>query len=438
MQITRRQLLASATLSIPVLAAAGCGGAKPGGGGSSGNLTAWALTGGAEPVFRSSFKAWNTKHPNHKFTVQYFANDSYKKKIRTAVGSGHAPTLIYSWAGGTLADYVANEDVVDLTGRIPDLTERALPSVMDVGKVDGKQYAVPNNNTQPVILFTNKKLFKQAGVDVPKTWDDLLKAVAAFKSKGITPIALAGQSVWPELMWLEYLTDRIGGPDVFRRIAAGTKDGWSDPAVTKALHKITELVDAGGFGDKFGSVVADNNADVALLHTDRAAMLLQGNWVYTSFKTDAPKWFKEGNLGWTTFPTVSGGAGDPSDIVGNPANFFSVSAHASKEEQKRAITYLDTVNLDSAAGRKLLSLGMIPAVKGIEDQLATNDDKDFLTFSYSMVKDAKAFQLSWDQAISDDAAQKMLTNLSKVFLGQSSPKGFVTAMNKTISKSSSS
>ncbi len=436
MQINRRQLLASATLSIPLLAAAGCGGAKPGGGGgSSSNLTAWALTGGAEPVFRSSFKRWNAKHPDHKFTVQYFANDSFKKKIRTAVGSGNAPTLIYSWAGGTLADYVANDDVVDLTGSLPDLSERALPSVMDVGKVGGKQYAVPNNNSQPVILFINKKLFKRAGVDVPKTWDQLLKAVATFKSKGILPIALAGQSVWPELMWLEYLTDRIGGPDVFKRITQNKKDAWSDPAITKALTKIKELVDAGGFGDKFGSVVADNNADVALLHTDRAAMLLQGNWVYTSFKTDAPKWYKQGNLGWATFPTVAGGAGDSSDIVGNPANYFSVSAHASKKEQKKAIAYLNTVNLDAKAAKQLLGLGMIPAVKGIESQLATNEDKEFLTFSYDMVKNATAFQLSWDQALSDDAAQKMLTNLSKVFLGQSSPKDFVKAMNATISKS---
>lgn len=432
MSVSRRQVLMGAVASAPlfVLTACGSGGGRTGS--SSGSLSAWALTGGPEQVFRDSFAAWNKANPDHKFAVQYFANDSYKQKIRTSVGSGNGPTLIYSWAGGTLKDYVASKEVIDLTDKIPDLTKRAIPSVLEVGKVDGKVYAVPINNSQPELIYYNKKLFKQAGVAVPTTFDELLAAVKAFKAKGILPIALAGQSQWPELMWIEFLVDRVGGPEPFNKVSQQQKGAWSDPAFAEAFAKLKQLIDAGAFGNKFGSVVADNNADAALVYTDKAAMLLQGNWVYTTFTSDAAAWFKAGNLGWFAFPAVEGGKGDPSNVYGNPANYFSVSAKASRDNQDQAAKFLDTYNLNDTASQELIDMGLVPAVQNIESKLSASKDKDFLLFTYNQVKNAKSFQLSWDQALSDTQAQTVLAKLSAFFLGQATAQDFISAMNGTI------
>ena len=33
------------------------------------------------------------------------------------------------------------------------------------------------------------------------------------------------------MMWLEFLFDRIGGPEVFQAVFDGKKDAWSNPAV---------------------------------------------------------------------------------------------------------------------------------------------------------------------------------------------------------------
>ncbi|NNG40610.1 extracellular solute-binding protein [Flexivirga sp. ID2601S] len=432
MSVSRRQLLKGAVASAPLFALAACGSKAGQAGGGSAGLSAWALTGGPEQVFKDTFAAWNSANPDHKFTVQYFANDSYKQKIRTSVGSGNGPTLIYSWAGGTLKDYVASKDVVDLTDKIPNLTKRVIPSVLDVGKVDGKVYAVPINNSQPVLFYYNKLLFKQAGVQVPTTFGQLLSAVRTFKAKGILPIALAGQSQWPELMWIEYLVDRIGGPEPFKKVFEQTKGAWSDPAFSKAFEKLKQLIDAGAFGNRFGSVVADNNADAALVYTNKAAMLLQGSWVYTTFTGDAAAWVKQGNLGWFDFPTVEGGVGDKSDVYGNPSNYFSVSAKASKQNQDQAAKFLDTYNLNDKACKELIDMGLVPAVQNIEGQLAASKDKDFLEYTYTMTQNAKSFQLSWDQALSDSQAQTLLTKLSQFFLGQATGAQYIAAMNGTI------
>lgn len=422
--------LTAASAALVLTAATGCGGF--GGGSSSGSgATAWALTGGSEEAFRTSFASWNEANPDREINAEWFANDAYKEKIRTAVGAGNAPTLVFNWSGGTLADYTEAGQVVDLSGQVDGLTENVLPSVAANGEVDDGLYAVPNNQTQPSVLYYNKKVLADAGVEPPKTLDDMMDAVEALKGEDVTPIALAGQSVWPELMWIQYLTDRIGGPETFQRILDGEKGAWSDPAVMEAATTIANLVEAGAFGDNFGSVDADSGADTALLHTGKAGMLLQGSWVYPNMAEDAPE-FVENNLGYTTFPAVDGGSGSPSNIVGNPANFWSVSADAPEEEQQTAIDYLNDQVYNEENVQSLLDLGSVPPVSGLEDEIAAQDDSEHLDFTYGMVRDAEHFQLSWDQALPPDQAQELLSNLSRLFLGEITPEEFGATMDQTL------
>lgn len=436
MRFSSRRGVLVAAASAAVLALTACsGGAQPSGAGSAAasgaGFTAWALTGGtSEKTFKASFEEWNKSNPTSQVKAEFFANDSYKEKIRTAVGSGNAPTLIYSWGGGTLKDYATNNKIVDLTGKLTSLEPRLVKSILDGGKVDGKLYAVPNNNAQPVVMYYNKELFTKAGIAAaPQTWAELLDAIAKLKAAGVqTPISLAGQSVWPELMWLEYLTDRIGGPDAFNAVVAGKADAWKNAAFLDACTKIQELVNAGAFGDKYGSVVADSGADVALLHTGKAGMLLQGAWVYGSFLTDAPDFVKAGKLGFANFPTVDGGKGDPKNVVGNLSNFWSVSAAAKPEAQASAIKYLNEYMFNESYTNMLISSGAVPVTNDAEAKIKASDQAEFLGYAYTMVKDAPNFQLSWDQALTAAPSQAILTNLSQVFLNKQTPQQFVDAM----------
>nr|WP_197683254.1 extracellular solute-binding protein [Jiangella alkaliphila] len=438
--------MTAATFAATALTLAACGGASPGdstdgsddstsgsdeNGTEGGAASAWILTGGGWPVTAASFERWNGEHDDQPIAVEEFENDAYKEKIRTSVGSGEAPTLVMNWTGGTLADYVANDQVVDIGADTQALVDRVMPSVAQNGAIDGTTYAVPMNDVQPVVLYYNEDLFAQAGIEVPTTWQETLDAVATFSDAGIIPFSLAGQSVWPELMWIQYLTDRIGGPEVFQAVLDGTPDAWSDPAITEALTKIQELVDAGGFGDAFASVAADQSADAALVHTGRAAMLLQGSWVYATFHTDNPE-FATSALGFTTFPTIEDGSGDPANIVGNPANFWSISASADDAAQQTALDYLNEFVYDDDQLTAMLDAGSVPPVAGLEDQIAQSDDAEYLGFAYGLVQDAPHFQLSWDQALPADQAQELLTNLSQIFLGEITPQQFVDAMNATL------
>ena len=424
----RRTALTAAGLALLSFTAA-CGSSGPSGTGG-GSATAWGITGGDEQTMRTSFQ-------QAKIDGQFFGNDAYKQKVRSAVGAGQAPTLLFSWGnGGMLKSWVDAGKVVDLTPEVqkdPTLASRYLSTVAQTGVIDGKTYAVPNNGMQPVMVFYNKDLFNRIGAQPPKTWDELMALVPRFNQAGIAPFSLGGQSKWPQLMWEEYLVDRIGGPEVFNAIAANKPNAWSDPAVIEANTKIQQLVSADGFVKGFNSIATDSNADTALLYTGRAAMYLMGSWAFPTIKQADPD-FVSGKLGWTTFPTVAGGKGAPDNIVGNPANYWSVSATATDQQKQTAIDYLRTGVMSDSYVDSLLASGSVPPVNGIEGKLAKTQDPEYLSYVYSLASKAPNFQLSWDQALSPGQADALLNNLGQLFLKQITPEQFSANMNATIGK----
>jgi raffinose/stachyose/melibiose transport system substrate-binding protein len=431
MKLTQKTVRLTSLVAVAATAAlalTACGSAGPSGS-SGGPATAWSLT-GQQVTIQNAFDAFGKANPKDAIKVQFFQNDAFKQKIRTAIGSGNAPTLIWSWGGaGSFKTYVDSKKVIPLD---ESLVSDYFPSIANNGKIDGKLYAVPNNSVQPVLMYYNKDLFAKAGISAPPaTWDELLEDVSTLNAKGIAPFAMGGASKWPQLMWLEYLTERIGGPSVFQAIQENRKGAWSDPAVLEALQKIQQLVKAGGFIDGYASVATDSSADTALVQTGKAAMILQGAWAYASFQTTDPA-FAKSSLGWAEFPTVAGGKGDPKNVVGNASNYWSISADASPSQQESAKKYLATGNMTDAYIDDLLKGGAVPPVKGIEDNIKASPNADFLLDVYDLAKDAPAFTLSWDQAIAPAAAAALLTNLDQVFLGQMTPQQFADAMNATI------
>jgi raffinose/stachyose/melibiose transport system substrate-binding protein len=436
--ISRRTILGGLA-GATTLAAAGCGTSGPGGdsGGGGSTAAAWNISGQPnEDIYKDSVTAFN-KLGEGTIKQTFFQNDAYKQKIRTAIGAGEAPTIIYGWGGGTLRTYAEAEQVEDLTSWFEDESEtkdKYVDSVWPAATVDDKIFAIPIGATQPVSLFNNKTVLDKIGAEAPKTWDDLLDLIEKAHSGGVAPISLAGQSRWTSMMWLEYLLDRIGGPEVFAKIAAGDADAWLDDAVVEMGKKVQELLKAKAFVDGFESMSADSNTDQALMWTDKAALMLHGGWTFGSMKASGGDFVTGGHLGFSDFPTIDGGKGDLKDLVGNPCNYESLSASASDEEKETAKNYFKDGVLTDDVAEAFVKSGSVPVIKGQDDALAASEDKDYLQWVYKAINDTPAFTQSWDQALQPTAAEEMLTNTEQLFLGKLQPEQFAENMSKVKEK----
>jgi ABC-type glycerol-3-phosphate transport system substrate-binding protein len=60
--------------------------------------------------------------------------------------------------------------------------DQFVPSTVKPLTVDGKVYGLPYNTNARVLLY-RKDLFKEYGLEVPKTWADYLKVASAITEK---------------------------------------------------------------------------------------------------------------------------------------------------------------------------------------------------------------------------------------------------------------
>jgi raffinose/stachyose/melibiose transport system substrate-binding protein len=436
LSLSRRNFLGLSVGAAGAAALAACGASGPSStGNGKGTASYWSLSGPpGQPVRQAAVDRFNKANPSTKITATFFQNDAYKQKIKTAIGAGQAPTMIWGWGGGGLKTYVADNQVLDLTdwfGQNAAVKQKILPSSFGAATVNGKVYAMPIETVQPIVLYYNKKVFDTVGAQPPQSYGDILALIPKFNGKGIAPFSLGGQSRWTNMMWLEFLLDRIGGPDVFNNVFAGKPDAWSDPAVLDMLTKVQNLVKSNAFVKGFSSITADSNADQALLYTGKAAMMLHGSWSYGIQAANGGDFVKSGGLGWMNFPPVEGGKGDPSNTVGNPGQYLSISSKASAAEQAVAKKFFSTTLVDDAEKAGWVKSGGVPVLTGSAG-LFVGDDAQFLKDMSSIASSAKVFAQSWDQALSPTVAETLLDNIAKLFQLQISPQQWVDSMNAVI------
>jgi raffinose/stachyose/melibiose transport system substrate-binding protein len=151
-------------------------------------------------------------------------------------------------------------------------------------------------------------------------------------------------------------------------------------------------------------------------------------------KKDGGDFVTGGNLGYMNFPPVEGGKGDPSNTVGNPGQYLSISSKASDAEKATAKKFFSTAVLDDTEVKAWADSGSVPVVKGSNSQFSAGGDADFLNYVYDVSSNAKNFAQSWDQALSPTAAETLLDNIAKLFQLSVSPQQWVDNMNQVIGK----
>jgi raffinose/stachyose/melibiose transport system substrate-binding protein len=399
---------------------------------STGGTTAtmWLVTTGPSPAntaVQNLVTSFEKSHPGDHITISFVENQSYKQKIQLAMGAGNAPTIFWSWGGGTLQQYIKAGDVESLGH--PAWLSSFLPSSLDAVTYQGKVYGVPVEGTQPVYFFYNKQIFDKYHLTFPTTWAGLLSVVATLKSHGVAPISLAEGDQWPGLMYLEYLADRIGGPSVADALQSNSPGAWSNPAVTKALTDIQQLVKAGAFQSGYDSLHFSGGGSDALVYSGRAAMQLMGDWDISSVLGSDASFVNGGNLGLAPFPTVAGGTGNPADLAGNTASYVAIASKASPAQKQVAEEFFADALTSTAYAKAEVTAGEVPVTKGAAPLFSGQSLASYDTTIYSSVEQAPSFQYSWDQAMTPTVANVMLTDLAQVFELTQTPAKFESLLN---------
>ena len=139
-----------------------------GGGAGGGGLEMWERSGGNAPMVDALVAAWNEAEPDRQINLTYIPHDQMVPKLAQAIASGDVPDLmgldlIY---GPQFASAGQLEDITDLIGDDP-LLETIPDGHRSVATWEDRLYGVPLY-ADVSLLFWNKELFRQAGLD-PET-----------------------------------------------------------------------------------------------------------------------------------------------------------------------------------------------------------------------------------------------------------------------------
>jgi raffinose/stachyose/melibiose transport system substrate-binding protein len=312
---------AVAAFAAATVAMSGCtGGASGSGGAGAKNHVTYLIGQPDTPEQLTAIKADIAnfeKKSGVTVTLNVSPSDSIRTILQTQLRSGSGPDVFGYDTGPGFAGVLAKAGLLyDLTDQYKTKSypvyDWAKNSVTFAGKVSG----IPDQ-IEEVGLFYNKDIFKQNGIEVPKTLAELEDVAKVLKGKGIIPFTLGDKEGWEGGHLLSMsLASRVGA-DKQRELIAGGAD-WSSPDVVASIDTWKQFSDNGWLPPSAGAITY-NNAN-ALFYSGKAAMNPTGTWLVqdlaSSTKADigfipfpGPKGTAVGGLGSGTF--MSAKAKDP-------------------------------------------------------------------------------------------------------------------------------
>lgn len=152
-------------------------------------------------------------------------------------------------------------------------------SLLDSCTVDGKVYCVPINIHSWQWIWLSHKAYKDAGVPVPRNWDEFVEAAPALERAGKIPLAM-GQQPWQSSGAFGVMVVAIAGLDAWTAVNV-RKD--ADVAAGPEYRKVFEAA-ANARRFSRNSKVQDWNQATNLVITGRAGGQIMGDWAQGEFQ----------------------------------------------------------------------------------------------------------------------------------------------------------
>ena len=238
---------------------------------------------GGEPgmvsIFDTLTKQYMETNPDVEITVTFVGSDLLNPALVPALSAGEGPDIFRFGTGpGQPAAIIEGGLVKDLTHYYTAYGwDKVIPeNVVNYTSSNGKLWAV-GDEVENTLMFYNKQIFADLGLDVPTTMEEFTKLVDTLMDAGYEiPIGLGGADKWPISHWQSMLFGRFAGPEGIDRVMFG--DGrWDEPEFVEASRLLQDMAKKGYFGD---NPLANGFAEIMeVFWRGEIPMTFTGPWV---------------------------------------------------------------------------------------------------------------------------------------------------------------
>jgi raffinose/stachyose/melibiose transport system substrate-binding protein len=425
-----RKPAVAAAVAAAALALAACG--SSGGTASSSNngqvtLTWWtnATTGQLKTVWQQAAAAFHKTHPKVTIQIVPIQNEAFTTKVPAALASSNPPSIYQQWGGGQEASQVPSGKLTDLSPYVSGWIGQ-LGAAAQGWQVSGKQYGVPYD-LHTVGFWYRKDLFAKAHISKPPaTIPELEADVTKLKAAHIVPIAVGSKDKWPDAFWWEYFAIRECPTATLKSSMKAVN--LSNSCFTKASKDLTAFMNTHPFQSGFLGTASQVGAgsSAGMVANGKAAMELQGDWDPGVMEPLTSNKSITSQLGWFPFPSVPGGAGSATTVLGG-GDGFSCTTVAPAATCAAFLKYIDSTPVQT----KVVGANVgLPANPAASSALAPAQQQ-VLTYSHA----APYIQTYFDIAFPTNVGQALDAAIANFFAGQGSGQSIITAVSQAKSQS---
>jgi len=209
--------------------------------------------------------------------TEYSDTTTYQAAIKTTGNTPKVPDMFSWWSGWLMKELVDASMLADVSSIWEREGSAYSAGLKDAFTFDGKQYGVPLNVAYwPT--FYNKRVFRENGLEVPRTWDEFIAVCERLKSAGVTPLGTTIEARFPSFVYFQEFLVRTS-PQLYRDLMDG-RAKYTDPEVVDVMRLWGDLIRRGYFNDPSAvSIGTGANNFPQYFKPGRIAMVTFGGWL---------------------------------------------------------------------------------------------------------------------------------------------------------------
>lgn len=309
------------------------------------------------PEFEQLFRAFEAENPGVTVKPVDIASDDYDTKLTTMLSSGDTTDILTMKNLLSYSNYALRDQLVDVTDHLAEIDIEPATESYGMYDVEGKTYAQPYR-TDFWVLYYNKTLFDEAGVDYPDniTWEEYETLAKELTDSG-NQVYGTYQHTWRS---------------VIQAIAAAQNDanlmepnyGFLEEYYDRALR----LQDEKAIMD-YGTAKSTNVTYQSQFEGEKTAMMYMGTWYMGALLTNIEAGTTEVEWGISQIPQPT--ADGTTTTFGSPTAF---AINKNSKNQEMAQKFLDFCSGEKGA-QVLAETGVVPSYKtdAINDLYFSNE-----------------------------------------------------------------
>ncbi|MFT4412417.1 ABC transporter substrate-binding protein [Fredinandcohnia humi] len=313
-------------MSFILVIAAGCSSKSGGDSNSEGKkvVTFWDLRIDYEKEWTEKvIKEYNESQD--EVVIEYKSinqSDYMTTALPVAFANNEGPD-IFNISPGDFTKYAETGIMADLNPYFPEgAKEDFQEAAIDAVTIDGKVLALPYES-ELVGLYYNKKMLDDAGVEVPKTWEELMVAAEKLTTDEVSGLVLPQEKdAYLNFIFYPFLWQN--GGSVLNE--DGTESTFDSPETAEALDFWGSFFQKG----YAPSQTPKGSSDIGNLGDGTAAMQVAGTWAIATIEAD----YSDLDIGVAPLPIPEGG--QPKTVAGG----WKLAVNANSDYVKEAAEFI--------------------------------------------------------------------------------------------------